>query len=90
VKKILVISLIAVIAVGCCACGTSDREIPAQPIPNDDFYTLVTDDMLFIRNPDYPEGYSNPIAHLSIPQNPFMAPNGRSNMHNDAYMTYAY
>lgn len=46
--------------------------------------------MLYMRNPDYPEGYSNELAHLSIPQNPFMSPNGESNMHNDAYMTDTY
>ena len=44
----------------------------------------------FYRNPDYPEGYRNPISHLPVPQHPFMAPNGRSNTHNDAYMTDTY
>jgi hypothetical protein len=46
--------------------------------------------MMYIRNPDYAEGYSNQLNHLAIPQNPFMAPNGNSNMHNDAYMTDTY
>jgi len=31
-----------------------------------------------------------PIASFDVPQNPFMAPNGRNNMHNDAYGTNAY
>src|SRR5437764_1263166 len=26
----------------------------------------------------------------TVPQNPFMAPNGRSNLHDDAYMTNTY
>jgi hypothetical protein len=33
----------------------------------------------------------NPVAGgAASPQNPFMAPNGRSNIHNDAYMTDTY
>jgi len=32
----------------------------------------------------------NPISHIQIPQHPFLAPNGRSNMHNDAYMSDTY
>ena len=31
-----------------------------------------------------------PIASFPVPQNPNLAPNGRSNMHNDAYGTNAY
>ncbi|NQT72797.1 MAG: hypothetical protein HQ553_08495 [Chloroflexi bacterium] len=46
--------------------------------------------MTFYRNPDFPEGYQNPIAHLPVPQHPFLAPNEKSNMHNDAYMTDTY
>jgi hypothetical protein len=30
------------------------------------------------------------IDHLPVPQHPFLAPNGRSNMHNDSYMTDTY
>jgi hypothetical protein len=30
------------------------------------------------------------VAHETVPQHPFLAPNGRSNMHNDAYMTDTY
>lgn len=89
-KRILAALLVFLVSAGCCACSAPYAGIPAEPIPNDDFYSLVTPDMLFIRNNDFPEGYSNEIAHLPIPQNPFMAPNGKSNMHNDAYMTDAY
>jgi hypothetical protein len=42
------------------------------------------------RNPKYPEGYGNPIPHITIPQHPFMASNGKSNYHNDAYMSDTY
>jgi len=31
-----------------------------------------------------------PVNHVSVPQHPFLAPNGLSNMHNDAYMTDTY
>lgn len=31
-----------------------------------------------------------PAKGTTVPQNPFMAPNGRSNLHDDAYMTDAY
>ena len=33
---------------------------------------------------------ANPIASFPVPQNPHLAPNGRSNMHDDAYATDAY
>ena len=89
-NKVLAISLVILIAAGCCACSAPYSGIPAEPIPNDDFYSLVTEDMMYIRNPDYAEGYSNQLAHPAIPQDPFMAPNGRSNMHDDAYMTDTY
>ena len=89
-KNVLAISLIALIAIGCCACSAPYGGIPAEPIPNDDFYSLVTGDMMYIRNPDYPEGYNNQLDYLAIPQDSFMAPNGKSNMHDDAYMTDTY
>jgi len=30
------------------------------------------------------------VTHLPVPQHPYLAPNGKSNMHNDAYMTDTY
>lgn len=30
------------------------------------------------------------VRHLPVPQHPYLAPNGKSNMHNDAYMTDTY
>ena len=32
----------------------------------------------------------NPVPGNTVPRHPFMAPNGRSNIHNDAYQTDAY
>jgi hypothetical protein len=92
--------LCASIGFGCSS--TEDRQNPpahtsqetsprqARPIPNDGFYSLVPESEKFMRNPDFPNGYSNPLEHIPIPQHPFMAPNGSSTMHNDAYMTDAY
>src|SRR4051794_28914495 len=33
---------------------------------------------------------ADPIASFPVPQHPHMAPNGRNNMHNDAYATDSY
>jgi hypothetical protein len=33
---------------------------------------------------------ADPIASFDVPQNPYLAPNGRNNMHDDAYATDAY
>jgi len=32
----------------------------------------------------------SPVSAPAVPQNPYMAPNGRSNIHDDAYMTNTY
>jgi len=37
-----------------------------------------------------PSGQDPAVDHLPVPQHPHLAPNGRSNMHNDAYMTDTY
>jgi len=37
-----------------------------------------------------PEGYQNPLLHFPFPQHPFLAANGKSNMHNDASMSDTY
>jgi hypothetical protein len=51
---------------------------------------IQTATMTYLRNPQYPEGYQNPVPHLPFPQHPYLAPNGKSNMHNDAYMSDTY
>ena len=64
---------------------------PATPIPQGLLYPLVPACQKYIRDWDrFPEGYSNPVEHLPIPEHPYMAPNGMSNMHNDPYMTDTY
>ncbi len=37
-----------------------------------------------------PEWTPRPISHVEVPQHPYMAANGASNMHCDAYMSDAY
>jgi len=36
------------------------------------------------------DGGGPALSHLPVPQHPFLAPNGKSNMHNDAYMSDSY
>jgi hypothetical protein len=56
---------------------------PGGPIPS-----LPTDALvpIFEGNP----ADENPLDHPSVPQHPFLSPNGTSSMHNDAYSTDAY
>ena len=61
------------------------KPIAAVPIPSDNFLQYVPQSERFIRY--YPVTYSNKIDHVSIPQNPYMAPNDKSNMHSDSYMS---
>ena len=65
------------------ACAATAPALGAIPIPEGpDASTLP----VFIGAPAKP----HPISGTTTPQNPFMAPNGRSNLHDDAYMTDSY
>src|SRR3989441_1855191 len=55
----------------------------ATPIPNDPFAAPVP---AFVGAPATPRPVSAPV----VPQHPSMAPNGRSNIHDDAYQTDTY
>src|SRR5438128_8412079 len=55
----------------------------ATPIPNDPFAAPVP---AFVGAPATPR----PVSAPAVPQHPFMAPNGRSNIHDDAYQTDTY
>jgi hypothetical protein len=57
--------------------------IPPQPIPQDPTAGDFPD---FTGKPVAPK----PIAQADPPRHPHMAPNGRSNLHNDAYQTDFY
>src|SRR5881392_4237761 len=55
----------------------------ATPIPNDPFAAPVP---TFVGAPATPRSVPAP----AVPTHPFMAPNGRSNIHDDAYQTDTY
>jgi hypothetical protein len=62
-----------------CAPATAGAALPIPSVPG----LLV---------PTYIGGAAtaDPIASFTVPQNPHLAPNGRSNMHDDAYATDSY
>jgi len=57
-------------------------------IPNSPFYPLVPEHKKFIRY--HPVEFSKPVAHVPVPQHPFMGPNPGNNMHCDAYISDTY
>jgi outer membrane protein assembly factor BamB len=57
--------------------------LPAVPIPSDPRDPLV---LKFTGAPAVPQ----PLGAQPVPRHPFMAPNGASNIHDDAYQTDAY
>src|SRR3954451_15709961 len=63
--------------------AASAAPTPAAPIPSDPRDTAVQP---FAGK----AATAQPYAAQSIPRNPYMAPNERSNIHNDAYQTDAY
>jgi hypothetical protein len=70
------------LALGCAAIAPASAA-GAIPIPEGpDAATLP----VFLGAPAKPHA----VQGTDVPQNPFMAPNGRSNLHDDAYMTDSY
>jgi hypothetical protein len=59
-----------------------------KAIPDGLLRPLVPESEELIRY--HPVGYSTPVAHVEVPQHPFMAANPGSNMHCDAYMSDTY
>src|SRR5215207_871667 len=73
-------ALPALIALAVLALAAPARAVPPQPIPEGpDAATLPQ----FSGRPADPR----PVAVPDAPRHPFMAPNGRSNLHVDAYQT---
>jgi hypothetical protein len=64
--------------------ATRAQGAPAIPIPQNPSDLAAVPG--FAGAPAVPRAVSAP----GVPQNPFMAPNGRSNLHDDAYMTNTY
>ena len=92
IKRIMVLSLILVWVLPFVAISLSavafDESGPIRPIPNGLLYPLVPEGDKFIRY--YPVDYSIPVAHVTVPQHPYMAPNPGNNMHSDAYISDTY
>jgi hypothetical protein len=63
--------------------AAAEVSIPAMRIPQQPGALPVPE---FIGRAATPQ----PVSARPIPQHPFMAPNGRSNVHNDAYMSDTY
>ncbi len=71
------------------SCGGDPRQAgPSRPIGNGWLYPLVPESAKFMRY--HPPDYSSAVAHVAIPQHPFMAPHAGNNMHCDAYMSDTY
>jgi hypothetical protein len=83
IAMMLIVGLVAVpLSVSAKSCDP----ITAVPIPPGQLDFLIQPWERYIGTPATP----NPVPHIEIPQHPYMAPNGVSNMHNDGYMTDAY
>ncbi|TMK99198.1 MAG: hypothetical protein E6G34_06820 [Actinobacteria bacterium] len=76
----LLVGLFALLAPGPAAA----EGVAATPIPQNP--SDVEAVPAFTGSPAKPR----PVFAPTVPQNPFMAPNGRSNLHDDAYMTNTY
>jgi hypothetical protein len=76
---VLSVALPVALAHGAGAQGLAPSPIPQNP-------SDVGAVPAFIGSPATPRAVSAP----TVPQNAFMAPNGRSNLHDDAYMTNTY
>ena len=91
-KIIIVLSIILVWVLPFAAVSLSavafDDSGPTKTIPNGLLYPLVPECEKFIRY--HPVDYSKPVAHVPIPQHPYMAPNPGNNMHCDAYISDTY
>ncbi len=85
--SVLLISTILLFAVAYFI-GSSRQATRIKPIPNGLLCPWAPQDEEFIRY--RPVDWSAPIAHVPIPQHPFMASNVGNNMHNDAYMSDTY
>jgi hypothetical protein len=83
VRAMVVAAAIAV-SIGCAPAAAQTPGAPVVPIPTDPGNSSV--------NPFEGSAASpNPVGGMTPPpQHPFMAPNGRNNIHDDAYMTDTY
>ena len=78
------IALRVVLILSCCALCAPASASAAPPIPQDPSELAGLD--TFSGRPATPR----PVRAPRVPRHPFMAANGRSNVHNDAYQTDTY
>jgi hypothetical protein len=69
-------------ATGASSAQTDETRAPAVPIPQNP----AADAPRFVGKPARPR----PVAGPAVPRHPYMAPNGDSNLHDDAYATDTY
>jgi hypothetical protein len=74
--------VLATHATGGTSAQADDMRAPAVPIPQ----SPTADAPRFVGEPVRP----NPVSAPSVPRHPYMAPNGDSNLHDDAYATDTY
>ena len=79
-RRFLPPSLLLVVLAGAIAAPAA---IPAIPIPS---FPLQKPGPAFIGT----VATAQPVSSFTVPRHPFMAPNGKSNIHNDGYMTDSY
>jgi len=82
-NKIIIFTLII-----CSLLIITNFSVASIPIPRGFYYRLIPQKNRLNINPEFGVNYSNPLENVSsIPQHPFMASNGWSNMHCDSYMS---
>ena len=81
-SRILATSAIALVGLLACA-ASALAAVPAVPIPEGPEAGSVPE---FVGTQQKPKTVQAPV----VPRHPFMAPNGRSNIHDDAYQTDTY
>jgi hypothetical protein len=82
-RRVIPVSLLLMVLAVAIAAPAALPGIPAVPIPS---IPLQDPGPKFIGSPST----ALPVSSFTVPQHPFMAPNGKSNIHNDAYMTDSY
>jgi outer membrane protein assembly factor BamB len=80
VDRVLRRTVVATVVGGLLALsGVGSALVPPAPIPQGDSSGIDK----FVGS----EATADPVKSFRVPRHPFMAPNGRSNIHSDAYMT---
>lgn len=82
--KVRAVSAVVTAAMSIVLAAPAMAGVPPVPIPQDPNDVAVVPG--FVGSPARPAK----VAAATVPQHPFMAPNGRNNIHDDAYMTDTY